>query len=198
MGRMGPMGPMEQMPARPPIDLDLVLDLDLLPSVQQAPSKPAPDPSATPTAPPITRHDPRVHPKRRRAAALHNPRGPRTPRSVLRAPLWTPAFGPPVHSVHAVHFVRSSARFGAEDGGGSPSIPAAHAAGYLLPPLRGSSSPPRSPSPHHLLPAGEGRGESRPDSRCPLGATLPAPPDHASSAVRRTSRSTPLFMTPAA
>ena len=49
MGRMGPMRSMEKMPAPPPIDLDLVLDLDLLfPSVQAARLRPPPIPSATP------------------------------------------------------------------------------------------------------------------------------------------------------
>ena len=95
----------------------------------------------------------------------------------FRAPLCTAISASRVHSVHAVHFVHSSARFGAGDRG-------ARRSRRLTPPAmlcrrfaaRGAPGPLSSPSAHHLLPAGEGRGEGRPASPLPLLPTPRAPP----------------------
>ena len=54
--------------------------------------------------------------------------------------LWTAILGSPVHEVYAVDIVPSSATFGAGESV-PPQVPAAYAAGYVLPPLRGCTAP---------------------------------------------------------
>ena len=205
MGRMGPMGPMEKMPAWPPIDLDLVLDLDLLfPSVQAAPLRPPPVPSAHPPRPschasrstrnaclPGTSHhrramiflplylgdrtfayaDPGCKPcsvmgLQRGACAFYHYSEIRDPRQpcVLSGLL---TGHPRVDAMDEVDSVDSDLGISCPSrprspfrpffrhlrgcGWGDPPSPAAYAAGYALPPLRGSPPPGRGllPSTYH-------------------------------------------------
>ena len=61
MRRMGRMGPIERMPAPPPsISISSSISISLLPSTLRHSWRPAPEPSAHPRRPPITRHGPRM------------------------------------------------------------------------------------------------------------------------------------------